>query len=115
MDSLEKYWKELIAIIVGGGFFTFLGTILNQIANKNKTRSEETKNNSEADKLEAEADLARGRFMVETQKALADMAKDLQAMREKYDLMYDARENRETPEKQNARLSEMIRKELWMR
>lgn len=92
MEDMPKNWKELIALIIGGGIFTFLGSIITQIFNKNKTKSEEVKNNSEADKAEAEADLARARFMAETQKALAEMAKELQAMREKYDQMYDARE-----------------------
>jgi hypothetical protein len=92
VESLEKNWKELVAIIIGGGLFTFLGSLITQILNKGKMRSEEIKNTFEAEKMEAEADLARARFMTETQNALSVMAKELQAMREKYDLMYEARE-----------------------
>ena len=99
MDSLEKYWKELIALIIGGGLFTFLGTLLNQLFNKNKTKSEEDKNNSEAVKnkadtqrIQADAELTRAKLLLELQQGLLDVQNALEDMRVKNEEMYQARE-----------------------
>jgi hypothetical protein len=81
-------WK----ILIEGGLFVLLGAILTLFFNRRKTASEAVKNETDAEKLQAETELTRARILLELQDGMLNISKALEDMRVKYEEMYKSRE-----------------------
>lgn len=81
-------WKFLVE----GGLFVLIGVVLTLFFNRRKTASEAVRNETDAEKLQAETELTRARTLLELQDGMLAVQKALEDMRVKNEEMYKSRE-----------------------